>query len=270
MDHGKNDMEILEATDDAYGGVIVDVRKKMDPPTFVAVLRASISRWRQQGKRGVWLKLPIELSSVVDSAVKEGFWYHHAEATYLMMVYWIPETTPHTFPPNASHRVGVGAFVINQKGQILVVQENGGMFAGTGIWKMPTGVVEQGEDICAAAVREVQEETGIDTKFVELLTFRQSHKSFFGKSDLFFVCMLRPLSFTIKKQDCEIKEAQWMGMEEYASQPFVQEREIFNSVAKICLARKENAYSGFSALLNTSGFSNKKCYLYCSSTYTPS
>nr|GMC77023.1 nudix hydrolase 2-like [Ipomoea batatas] len=227
MDHGKNDMEILEATDDAYGGVIVDVRKKMDPPTFVALLRASISRWRQQGKRGVWLKLPIELSSVVDSAVKEGFWYHHAEATYLMMVYWIPETTPHTFPPNASHRVGVGAFVINQKGQI-------------------------------------------DTEFVELLTFRQSHNSFFGKSDLFFVCMLRPLSFTIKKQDCEIKEAQWMGMEEYASQPFVQEREIFNSVAKICLARKENAYSGFSALLNTSGFSNKKCYLYCNSTYTPS
>lgn len=48
MDHGKNDMEILEATDDAYGGVIVDVRKKMDPPTFVALLRASISRWRQQ------------------------------------------------------------------------------------------------------------------------------------------------------------------------------------------------------------------------------
>nr|GMC77123.1 nudix hydrolase 2-like [Ipomoea batatas]GME11953.1 nudix hydrolase 2-like [Ipomoea batatas] len=270
LDTDQENMEILEATDDAYGGVIVDMKKKMDSATFVALLRASISQWKQEGKRGVWLKLPIELSSVVDAAVKEGFWYHHAEATYLMMVYWIPESTPNTFPPNASHRVGVGAFVINQKGEILVVQENSGKFAGTGIWKMPTGVVEEGEDIWAAAVREVQEETGIDTEFVELLAFRQSHNSFFGKSDLFFVCMLRPLSFTIKKQDSEIKAAQWMSIEEYAAQPFVQEHEIFNSIAKICLARKENAYSGFSALLNTSGFSKKKSYLYCSSTYTPS
>jgi hypothetical protein len=40
---------------------------------------------------------------------------------------------------------------------------------------------------------------------------RQSHKAFFDKSDLFFVCILRPLSFDITKQDSEIEAAQVFG-----------------------------------------------------------
>jgi hypothetical protein len=37
---------------------------------------------------------------------------------------------------------------------------------------------------------------------------RQSHKAYFEKSDLFFVCILRPLSFDITKQESEIEDAQ--------------------------------------------------------------
>ena len=89
-----------------------------------------------------------------------------------MLVYWIPETN-HTLPPNASHRVVVASFVVNDKGevgfcirhhlfrsiyytikfliwcwscvvyQLLVVQEKSGAFKGTGVWKLPTGTVEE-------------------------------------------------------------------------------------------------------------------------------
>jgi len=48
---------------------------------------------------------------------QEGFWFHHAEPHYLMLVYWIPETT-NTIPANASHRVGVGAIVMNDKREV--------------------------------------------------------------------------------------------------------------------------------------------------------
>lgn len=41
-----------------------------------------------------------------------------------------------------------------------MVQETSGRFGGTGVWKMPTGAVNQGEDICDAVIREVKEETG--------------------------------------------------------------------------------------------------------------
>ncbi|XP_006348197.1 nudix hydrolase 2-like [Solanum tuberosum] len=112
-------MEIFEAIEDNYGGVIVNMKKEepMDFLKFHSMLKASISHWRLKGKKGVWIKLPIELAHLVNAAVKEGFWYHHAEATYLMLVYWIPHEIPHTFPANASHRIGIGAFVFNQDGQ---------------------------------------------------------------------------------------------------------------------------------------------------------
>lgn len=40
------------------------------------------------------------------------------------------------------------------------------------------------------------------------LISRQSHKSYFEKSDLFFVCMLQPLSKEIHPQEAEIEAAQ--------------------------------------------------------------
>lgn len=41
-----------------------------------------------------------------------------------------------------------------------------------------------------------------------LLIYRQSHKSFFDKSDLFIVCMMRPLSSNIQVQEQELEAAQ--------------------------------------------------------------
>ncbi|KAL6999119.1 nudix (nucleoside diphosphate linked moiety X)-type motif 2 [Sarracenia purpurea var. burkii] len=206
-ENGVQHVELLSAVNDDHGGVIVEVKEPIDSEAFLYRLRASISLWKLQGIKGIWIKLPIALVNLVEIAVKEGFWYHHAEPHYLMLVYWIPETV-NTIPANATHRVGVGAIVMNDKRELLVVQEKSGKFQGTGAWKIPTGVVDEGEDISAAAVREVKEETGINTEFVEILAFRQIHKSFFGKSDLFFLCMLRPLSFDIQKQELEIEAAQ--------------------------------------------------------------
>lgn len=56
---------------------------------------------------------------------------------------------------------------------------------------MVTGLVDQGEDISAAAEREVFEETGVRATFSAVLAFRQAHGFAFGKSDFFFVIALR-------------------------------------------------------------------------------
>ncbi|BFG27284.1 hypothetical protein CerSpe_135570 [Prunus speciosa] len=183
----------------------------------------------------------IERVNLVEAAVKKGFWYHHAEPNYLMLVYWIPQSA-HTLPANATHRVGIGAFLINHN--------------------------REGEDIFAAAVREVKEETGIDSEFVEVLAFRQSHKSFFEKSDLFFVCMLRPLSFDIQKQEQEIEAAKWMPFEEYAAQPFVQKYELLKYIHDICKAKMDGKYTGFSPVPSTS-YSVLKSYLYLNTSKAP-
>ncbi|KAL8463029.1 hypothetical protein ACS0TY_033208 [Phlomoides rotata] len=242
---------ILEGTNDHYGGVTVEMTSEpLDPVVFASLLKASLSLWRQQGKRGIWIKMPIELVNLVEPAVKEGFYFHHAEPKYLMLVQWLPGTA-NNLPANASHRVGIGAFVLNEKNEVLVVQEKSGRFRGTGVWKFPTGVVDEGEDICDAAVREVKEETGIDSKFLEILAFRQSHKSFFEKSDLFFVCMMQPLSRDIQPQEAEIEAAQWMPYEEYIAQPFIQKHELLKKITDVCAAKKDGKYSGFSPLPST-------------------
>ncbi|XP_050914758.1 nudix hydrolase 2 [Lathyrus oleraceus] len=133
--------------------------------------------YSKQGKKGIWINLPLQHSNLVHSAVQAGFRYHHAESDYLMLVYWIPDT-PDSIPANASHRVGVGAFVVNNKREVLVVQETSGRFGGTGVWKMPTGAVNEGEDICDAVIRELKEETGVETKaHMVLVAFSSSLNS---------------------------------------------------------------------------------------------
>ncbi|CAD5175269.1 unnamed protein product [Musa acuminata subsp. malaccensis] len=258
------EVALLSAVDDDHGGVIVELKEPMDPAAFHTSLRASISNWKKQGIKGAWIKLPIQLANLVEACVKEGFWYHHAEPSYLMLVCWLPNTE-HTIPVNASHRVGVGAFVMNDKREVLVVQEKNGILRGLGLWKFPTGVVEQGEDIHAGVIREVKEETGVDTEFIEVLAFRQSHKSFFGKSDLFFVCMLRPLSHDIYPQELEIEAAQWMPVEEYAAQPLVQKHELLKYILDVGMAKIDKSYSGFSPVSAKAPFSGSQGHLYLNS-----
>lgn len=42
--------------------------------------------WSEQGKRGVWLKVPRELSQLIPVAVEPGFTFHHAEQVQLRSV----------------------------------------------------------------------------------------------------------------------------------------------------------------------------------------
>lgn len=85
-------------------------------------------------------------------------------------------------------------------------------------------------DICDAAVREVLEETGIETEFGGILCFRQNHHSLFGKSDLFFVCVLHPRSSTITPQASEIEACDWVDPELYFSQGFFQKSGLYSFI----------------------------------------
>jgi ADP-ribose pyrophosphatase YjhB (NUDIX family) len=66
-------------------------------------------------------------------------------------------------PAYADHYVGVGGVVINQKGEILLIQER--REPEPRKWKFPGGFMDPGETIKQAAEREVLEETGVKTTF---------------------------------------------------------------------------------------------------------
>jgi 8-oxo-dGTP pyrophosphatase MutT (NUDIX family) len=87
---------------------------------------------------------------------------------YVMLTQWLADTE-NKLPPNATHQVGIGALVINDQQEVLVVQEISGPLKGQQVWKMPTGLVMQQEDLSDAAEREVLEETGVKAKYVTSL-----------------------------------------------------------------------------------------------------
>ncbi|XWS49143.1 hypothetical protein CRYUN_Cryun13aG0138300 [Craigia yunnanensis] len=257
-----SNMRILDAFDDEYGGVIVDSeRLPANPNVFTSMLRFSVSHWKAKEKKGIWLKLPVEKSDLVPVAVKVGFEYHHAERGYVMLTYWLPEGRS-MLPSNASHQVGVGGFVINDKSEVLVVQEKYCAPAFVGLWKIPTGFIVESEEIFTGAVREVKEETGIDTEFLEVVAFRHVHNVAFEKSDLFFICMLKPLSTQIMVDDHEIQAAKWMPLVEFVQQPLIQEDCMFKKVIDICIARLGRRYCGLSVHQLASRFDGKISSLY--------
>lgn len=201
---------------DFYGGVIVDpAAVPADENTFRSILASSLDEWRKQGKRGVWLHLDIGAATLVPIAASEfGFEYHHAEKDYIMMTKWLPDS-PNTLPANASHTVGVGALVTNSEGQILLVREKSGPAAKHGFWKIPTGLVDAGEDIHEAAVREVKEAR---------------------KSNLFFVVKCQAKTTEIQACQSEIAEARWFSREEWLSLPFPERGSIWDELNQSAFA----------------------------------
>ena len=63
-------------------------------------------------------------------------------------------------PPYATHQVGVGALVLNDAQEVLVVREKN---SGWGKFKLPGGLADLGEHFGETAEREVREETGVAT-----------------------------------------------------------------------------------------------------------
>lgn len=140
-----------------------------------------------------------------------------------MLSKWLPDTPSH-LPSYATATVGVGAFVLNDKKEILMVIDHHG--PSSTFWKLPGGAVDCGEDISAAAEREVLEETNIKASFISTIGFRQMRNFRFGKDDFYHLCILRAYGdnglVLPKGQESEIIDVKWFPLEDALSLPHLQ------------------------------------------------
>lgn len=251
---------MIEAREDRYDGLIIDSELlSPDPATFAKQLTASLQEWSSQKKRGIWLKLNLDQAALLPIAVQAGFDFKHGESGHMILTKWLPSEVPNLLPEGATHQVGVGAFLLNERKEVLLVQEGTGSHRGQDLWKLPTGLTNLGEDIPDAAAREVREETGIRAEFESVLAVRQSHGYNFGRSDLFFVVGMRLLQGhqEMKLQAHELAAADWHSLEAAEGYPLFQSGEMFRSIFSVCKAYAAGEYRGMRGRKLENGFNPK-------------
>ena len=202
----------LEATLNPFGGMVASPESlPSDADEFRSRLHLSLDAWRKQGIKVAWLNAPISRAELVPIAVEAGFTYHHASDDYLLLTLRLQQGA--LIPEYASHYIGAGGVVLSD-GSLLVVSEKHRRSPGRH-YKLPGGALHTGEHLVDAVVREVLEETGVRTRFEAVVCMRNMHGYRHGKSDIYIVCRLTPLTFEIVIQPDEIEEALWMPVAEY-------------------------------------------------------
>ena len=209
-------MDLLSSSTNRFGGVDVDPQGlPVHVDEFRHRLQDSLGAWTQEGLKVVWLSIPIDRSALIPVAVEAGFVFHHSGQDYLMLTCQLEQGA--FVPPHATHYIGAGGVVLNDRGELLVVWERLHQMSGRKYYKLPGGALLQGEHIVDGVRREILEETGIETQFEGLVCFRHWHGYRFDKSDIYFVCRLSPLNHKITADEGEIQECLWMPVQEYLS-----------------------------------------------------
>ena len=228
-------MTILESSNNPFKGVIPKPSAlPKDPLVFREALLSSLQEWTSEGMLAVWLEIPISKANLIPIATEAGFVFHHSNTDYLMMTYQLVADA--FIPPFATHYIGAGGVVLNQKSELLVVCERYRRPGQAPFYKLPGGALMPSENLSEASVREVLEETGVETEFDALVCFRHMHSYRYGKSDIYFVCRLTPLSDRITMQTEEIEDCRWMPVSEFLESP---DTSIFNkSIVEAALNSK--------------------------------
>ncbi|MFT5277182.1 MAG: 8-oxo-dGTP pyrophosphatase MutT (NUDIX family) [Glaciecola sp.] len=230
-----------------FNGIIINSAElPEDKEMFLQQLSALLNHAKQQKKAVIWLTLSIDLAHLISAATTQGFTFHNCLPCEVTLIF---KVQPEDFAPFVpTHSLGAGGLVQNSKGEILVIREHKAT-----TYKLPGGHIELGEKIEDAVIREVLEETGIQTAFCAILGMASTHPYRFGKSNIYIVCKLEPLSTEINIQDThEIDDAKWVLPEHYLAD---RNNSVFN---KYLIKSLLNATGLGKSTLDLSQFSKLK------------
>jgi 8-oxo-dGTP diphosphatase len=158
----------------------------------------------------IWIYIDIKKSDFIPIATKKGFFFHSCDEDYILLVKRTIENA--IIPTAANHTLGVGAVVINDKNEILVIKEKVSNLG----YKLPGGHIDNGEMISSALEREVLEETGVIVEFESIISLGHFYPHQFHKSNLYVLCIASPKTFEINIQDThEIIDAKWIDVNKY-------------------------------------------------------
>src|SRR3954463_8634560 len=107
-------------------------------------------------------------------------------------------------------KVAVGAVVGNDKGEILLVQR-----ADSGVWLYPTGWADIGYSASEVAMKEVEEETGIECVPERIIAVLDGLRLGFTRIPLYsLVFFCRAVGGELKAHPLECRDVGWFGEKE--------------------------------------------------------
>lgn len=120
--------------------------------------------------------------------------------------------------PNApkanSIAVAVSAFIQDDEGRILMIRRTD-----NDLYSIPGGQLELGETLAEAAVREVQEETGVECEITEVIGLYSDPKHVIAYDDgevrqEFSICFRAKFSGGATRTSSESKEVAWVSTDQ--------------------------------------------------------
>ncbi len=219
---------------DPYNGITIESK---DLPTTKEEFEINLDfliEETQDRRNLIWIYIDISKSDFIPIATLRGFIFHSCDESYVLVVKrLIPDAI---IPTSANHTLGVGAVVINENEELLVIKEK----ISTIGYKLPGGHIDNGEMISSALEREVLEETGIKVEFQSIISLGHFYPHQFHKSNLYVLCIAKPKTLEINIQDTnEIVDAKWMKISKY-----LEDESVLAYSKAVVLAALE--YQGFS------------------------
>lgn len=128
--------------------------------------------------------------------------------------------------------IGVAGIVIVDDRWLVVKKRYGGL---KGKWSLPAGFVDEGETMDEAVMREVKEETGIDTRIVGLVGMRSGVLKE-QISDNLIIFKMEAIGGSLVAEEKELYEAAFLSTEQLL-------KDHLTSVLLRTLIEKHNYYS---------------------------
>ena len=195
---------------DPYNGITIESKDlPIDAQIFETNLNLLIDNVKNK-RNLIWIYIDIKKSDFIPITTKKGFVFHSCDEEYILLVKRLKANC--VIPTASNHTLGVGAVVINEKNELLVIKER----ISTVGYKLPGGHIDDAEMITTALEREVFEETGVIVQFESIISLGHFYPHQFYKSNLYILCTAVPKTYEINIQDShEIIDAKWVDVNEY-------------------------------------------------------
>jgi len=195
-----------------------------------AELQAPIGPPRQRYVRIGQVNVDSFAKQLFDLQSKDAYRAHELALHLLFDSFILKELVLKTFLKKFRTMTAAGGLVVNEENNYLCIYNRG-------CWTLPKGKVEKGETIEEAAVREVQEETGLHTVVLTEKAGETYHtflhrKGWTLKTTHWYRMKGDGTETLIPQAEEHIEDVRWMSQSEWlqvASQSYPLNRELFEA-----------------------------------------